>query len=74
MSESHYIVCLRAGSWLHTNRGTTSAPFTSREAAIEAAIEEARNSGDPDAEVIVQASETSTETVWRSGREGQAER
>lgn len=66
MSKSHFLVCKRDGAWLHTHRGTTSAPFTSREEAIEAAIGEARDSGDPDAEVIVQASETSTETVWRS--------
>ncbi len=66
MSECHYIVCLREGAWQHTTRGTTSAPFTSREAAIEAAIGEARASGNPDAEVIVQESETSAATVWRS--------
>jgi hypothetical protein len=70
MSESHYIVCLRDGSWQHNNRGNTSAPFTTREAAIEAAIEEARNSGDPDATVVVQDSETLSETVWRSGDNG----
>jgi len=69
MSESHFIVCLRDGAWQHTHRGTTSAPFTSRTAAIEAAIEEARKSGDSAAAVIVQASETSTETVWRSGQD-----
>ncbi|SMQ62121.1 hypothetical protein SAMN06295905_0621 [Devosia lucknowensis] len=67
MSESHFLVYLRNGSWQHSNRGTTSAPFSSRETAIEAAIEEARQSGDASAEVIVQDSETSTETVWRSG-------
>lgn len=69
MSENHYIVCLRDGSWQHNNRGNTSAPFTTREAAIEAAIEAARASGDPDAIVIVQDAETLTETVWRSGDE-----
>ncbi|MHA6298817.1 DUF2188 domain-containing protein [Devosia sp. CAU 1758] len=66
MSESHFIVCLRDGAWQHTHRGETSAPFMSREAAIEAAIEEAQASGDSGAEVIVQSSETSAETVWRS--------
>ena len=71
MSESHFIVTLRDGSWLHTNRGTTSAPFKSREAAIEAAIEDARESGDPAAEVIVQDSETSAEIVWRSSQDAQ---
>jgi len=70
MSESHFIVCLRDGAWQHTNRGTTSAPFTSRDAAIRAAIEEARGTGDPSAEVIVQDNETSAETVWRPGQDG----
>ena len=72
MSESHFIVSLHNGSWQHSNRGSTSAPFKTREAAIEAAIEEARDSGDPEAEVIVQDPETSTETVWRSREDKQA--
>lgn len=71
MSESHYIVRLRDGFWQHANRGTTAGPFKTRDAAIEAAIEEARNSGDPTAEVIVQDSETLAETVWRSGQQGE---
>lgn len=65
MSESHFLVYLRDGSWQHSNRGNTSAPYKSREAAIEAAIIEAQASGDARAEVIVQDSETSAETVWR---------
>ena len=69
MSESHFIVYLRDGCWQHTNRGSVSAPFKTREAAIESAIEEARVSNDPNAEVIVQESETTTETVWRSNGE-----
>lgn len=69
MSESHFIVYLRDGSWQHTNRGSVSAPFKTREAAIESAIEEARGSNDPDAEVIVQDPETTAETVWRSSQE-----
>ena len=72
MSESHFIVYLRDGAWQHSNRGTTSAPFVNREAAISAAIEEARNSGDDGAEVIVQDPEMSAETVWRSGQDDQA--
>lgn len=66
MSESHFIVYLRDGSWQHTNRGSVSAPFKTREAAIESAIEDARNSNDKGAEVIVQDPETTAETVWRS--------
>ena len=69
MSESHFIVCLREGAWQHTNRGSTSAPFRTREDAIEAAIGEARSSGDESAEVIVQDPETSARTVWRSAED-----
>lgn len=69
MSESHFIVYLRDGCWQHTNRGSVSAPFKTRAAAIESAIEEARVSNDPNAEVIVQEPETTTETVWRSNGE-----
>ncbi|CAN7214618.1 MULTISPECIES: DUF2188 domain-containing protein [unclassified Devosia] len=66
MSESHFIVYLRDGCWQHTNRGSVSAPFKTREAAIESAIDDARNSSDQNAEVIVQEPETTAETVWRS--------
>lgn len=66
MSESHFIVYLRDGCWQHTNRGSVSAPFKTREAAIESAIEDARNANDQGAEVIVQDPETTAETVWRS--------
>lgn len=67
MTQNHYIVCERDGAWQHTNRGSISAPFKTREAAIESAIDEARTSGAPDAEVIVQDPETQTRTVWRNG-------
>ena len=66
MSESHFIVYLRDGCWQQTNRGSVSAPFKTREAAIESAIDDARNSSDQNAEVIVQEPETTAETVWRS--------
>lgn len=66
MSENHFIVYRRDGCWQHTNRGSVSAPFKTREAAIESAIEDARNANDPSVEVIVQEPETTAETVWRS--------
>lgn len=70
MSESHFIVYLRDGSWQHTNRGSVSAPFKTRESAIASAIEDAREAGDPEAEVIVQDPETTAATVWRSSEDG----
>ena len=72
MTQNHYIVCERDGAWQHTNRGSISAPFKTREAAIESAIDEARDSGQFDAEVIVQDPETQSRTVWRHGEAGQA--
>lgn len=69
MSESHFIVYLRDGCWQHTNRGSVSAPFKTRETAIESAIEDARSTGDKAAEVIVQDPETTAATVWRSGED-----
>ena len=69
MSESHFIVYLRDGCWQHTNRGSVSAPFKTREAAIESAITDAREADDPAAEVIVQDPETTAATVWRSGED-----
>lgn len=68
MGQNHFIVCLRDGAWQHTHRGSISAPFKTREAAIESAIEEAEKSGEADAEVIVQDSETVAATVWRRGQ------
>lgn len=73
MSENHFIVCLRDGAWQHTNRGSISAPFRTREAAIESAIADARESADPEAEVIVQDPETNAQTVWRSRKDGEGE-
>jgi hypothetical protein len=69
MSESHFIVYLRDGCWQHTNRGSISAPFKTRDAAITSAIADAREAGDPEAEVIVQDPETTAATVWRSSED-----
>jgi hypothetical protein len=72
MGNSHFIVSQRNDAWQHTNRGSVSAPFKTMEEAVQSAIEEARNSGDVDAEVIVQQPDTQTRTVWRTvdGKEG----
>jgi hypothetical protein len=65
MSSSHFIVYLRDAVWQYTYRGSAVGPFTSRDEAIDVAIKAARDSQDPEAEVIVQDPETRTETVWR---------
>lgn len=65
MSSSHFIVYLRDAVWQYTYRGSAVGPFSDRREAIDVAIKAARESLDPDAEVIVQDPETRTETVWR---------
>jgi hypothetical protein len=65
MSSSHFIVYLRDAAWQYSHRGTAVGPFGNREEAIDVAIKAARESDDPEAEVIVQDPETRTETVWR---------
>lgn len=68
MAERHLIVYLRDNVWQFSVQGTVTAPFRSREDAVEAAIVEARQLGDPDIEVIVQDSDLTQETVWRAGQ------
>jgi hypothetical protein len=65
MSERHFIVYLRDASWQYSYRGSITAPFKSREEAIEAAIGEAQDLDDPAIEVLVQDADMKTETVWR---------
>ena len=66
MSSSHYIVYLRDSLWQYTFRGSPVGPFADRDEAIASAIKAARESEDPEAEVIVQDPETRAETVWRT--------
>jgi hypothetical protein len=65
MSERHVIVYERDNTWQYTYRGTIAAPFKSRQDAIDAAIEAARDTGDPGIEVMVQDHDMQQETVWR---------
>jgi hypothetical protein len=65
MSERHFIVYLRDAAWQFSYRGSITAPFKSREEAIEAAIAQAREENDPQIEVVVQDADMRSETVWR---------
>lgn len=65
MSERHFIVYLRDSAWQYSYRGSVTAPFRSREEAIESAIAEAREENDPEIEVVVQEADMRSETVWR---------
>jgi len=72
MSERHFIVYERDNSWQYTYRGSIAAPFKSRQDAIDAAIDEARKTGDANIEVIVQDHDMQQETVWRHAEDGKA--
>lgn len=65
MSERHFLVYLRDSSWQYSYKGSITAPFKTREEAIKAAIDAARESEDTDVEVLVQESDMRTEMVWR---------
>lgn len=67
MTERHFIVFHRHSAWQYTYRGSITAPFTSRDDAIAAAIKAARDTGERDIEVIVQDHDMQEETVWRHG-------
>jgi len=70
MSERHFIVYERDNSWQYTYRGSIAAPFKSRQDAIDAAIEQARQSNDATVEVIVQDHDMQQATVWRHAEDG----
>lgn len=65
MSSSHFLVYLRDSAWQFSYRGSITAPFKTREEAIEAAIEAAQEVGNREVEVVVQDADMRTETVWR---------
>ncbi len=62
--SNHFIVYHRAAAWQFTHKGRIAAPFYSREEAIASAIEAARETGQLDAEVVVQDPDVSEHMVW----------
>lgn len=69
MSNSHFLVYLRDSSWQFSYRGSITAPFKSREEAVEAAINAAQDTDDADVEVVVQEADMRIETIWRPNRD-----
>lgn len=67
MTERHFIVHQNNAGWQFAYMGTITAPFSSRQEAISAAIEAAQQEGDAAAEVVVQEADLRRETVWRHG-------
>lgn len=66
MTTSHFIVSQRENAWQVSYKGDVTAPFTTREDAIDAAIEMAGTAEDKAAEVIVRDADLRSETVWRA--------
>ena len=64
MSEQHFIVTARDHAWQYSFRGSIAGPFKSRDEAIAAAIEDAKETGEGDVQVIVQDHDMQQETVW----------
>lgn len=74
MSSSHYVVSERSESvWQFSHKGEIAGPYASREAAVEAAISEAKASLDADCEVLVRDASLKTVTVWNRDRRHRAE-
>jgi len=68
-SGTHYIVSRQGHSWHASFRGTVLGPFQTRQAAVEAAIEDANRRPDRDhLEVRVRDNDAKTTTVWKAGR------
>jgi hypothetical protein len=65
LSEGRFIVTQRDNAWSFSHRGDPAGPFKTRQEAIDAAIAEACNLGNPGAQVIVQDHDLTQETVWR---------
>jgi hypothetical protein len=66
-SGTHYIVSQDGHNWHVSFRGTVLGPFSARETAIEAAIEDASGRPDrDDLEVQVRDTDARTVTVWKA--------
>lgn len=70
MSTNHFVVSQRDSVWQFSHRGDVTGPFTTRDAAIEAAIAEATQTTGEDVEVLVRDANLRTETIWRAGGDG----
>ncbi|UJW85946.1 DUF2188 domain-containing protein [Devosia sp. SL43] len=66
MVTNHFVVSQRENSWQISFKGDVTAPFTTRDAAIAAAINLAGTVGDTSTEVIVHDADLRSETVWRA--------
>lgn len=70
MSINHVVVSQRDSVWQFSFRGDVTAPFTSKDDPVRAAIIAAGKVGDTHVEVVVHDADLRVETVWRSGQTG----
>lgn len=70
MTSNHFVVSQRDSVWQFSYRGDVTGPFTTRQAAIDAAIAAAAGIEDADVEVMVRDADLRSETVWRTGQPG----
>ena len=68
MSTDHFVVSQRDSVWQFSFRGDVTAPFTSRSAAIEAAIAEAGKVEGAEVAVVLRDGDLRSETIWRSNQ------
>lgn len=71
MINNHFVISQRDSVWQFSFRGDVTGPFTSKTAAIKAAIKAASQVADADVEVVVHDADVRAETVWRSGSDQQ---
>jgi len=68
MPTNHFVVSQRDSAWQFSFKGEVTAPFTTKDDAVTAAIAAAGASRDDNVEVVVHDADMRAETVWRSGQ------
>ncbi|MCR6672846.1 DUF2188 domain-containing protein [Devosia ginsengisoli] len=68
MSTDHFVVSQRDSAWQFSFKGDVTAPFTSRSAAIEAAIAAAGKVEGAEVAVVLRDGDRRSETIWRSNQ------
>lgn len=74
MSTDHFVVSQQDSVWQFSFRGDVTAPFTSRSAAIDAAIAAAGKVEGAEVAVVLRDGDLRSETIWRTGQPDLSER
>ena len=70
MSSHHFVVAAQDRAWQFSFKGAITGPFSSRDEAVAAAIEQAGLEPEGDIEVVVRDADLKSETVWRQPTKG----